>query len=56
MDPLLCRGKVVASAQEKESIVYNEVDLATVDEVRRNIPISKQKQLQAYTPATPNSS
>ena len=50
------RGKVVASAQEKESIVYDEVDLAAVDEVRRNIPISKQKQLNAYTPAKPNSS
>ncbi len=47
---------MVASAQEKETIVYEEVNLDSVDEVRRNIPISRQRQLQAYTPAQPKSS
>ena len=50
------RGKVVASAEEKETIVYQDVDLDSVEEVRQNIPVSKQKRLQAYTPAKPVSS
>ena len=46
-----CRGKVVASAEEKETIVYGEVDVDYVTEVRTNIPISKQKRLNVYTSA-----
>jgi predicted amidohydrolase len=44
---------VVVSTDEKESIVYGEVDLDSVAEVRRNIPISTQKRLEVYTPAHP---
>lgn len=45
------RGKVIATTEEKEAIVYGEIDLDYLEEVRTNIPISKQKQLLAYTPA-----
>lgn len=47
------RGKVTASVDEKEGIVCEEIDLDYVKKVRTNIPISKQKQLQTYTPAQP---
>lgn len=45
------RGQVVASAEEKEMIVYGEVDLDYIAEVRTNVPISRQKRLNVYTSA-----
>ena len=39
------------SADEKENIVYGEIDLEKVEDVRKNIPISQQKRLQVYSPA-----
>ena len=47
--PLICRGKVVAGTEEKEAIVYGEVDLDCVADVRRSIPTSKQKRLDLYS-------
>lgn len=47
------RGEVVGKAEEKEGIVYGEVDLDYVEQVRANVPISTQRQLQVYTPAHP---
>ena len=47
------RGEVVANAEEDETIAYGDVDLDYLDQVRSSIPISKQKRLQLYKPATP---
>ncbi len=44
----------MASTEEKENIVYGEVDLDYVAEVRRNIPISTQKRVQVYSSAHTN--
>ena len=45
----LCRGKVLVSANEKEDIVYGEVDLSEVDSVRSQIPVTAQKRWDLYS-------
>ncbi len=47
-----CSGKVVATTEEKEAIVYGEVDLDYLDECRAGIPVTKQKRHDVYTSAT----
>ena len=44
-----CRGKVLVSADEKEDIVYGEVDLSEVDRVRSQIPVTAQKRWDLYS-------
>ena len=39
--------------EEKEAIVYGEIDLDQVEKVRKGIPISQQRRLQVYSPAQP---
>ena len=46
-----CRGNVVSSAEEKETIIYGDVDLDYLEQVRNSIPISKQKRQELYKPA-----
>ncbi|CAI8029415.1 Omega-amidase NIT2 [Geodia barretti] len=48
---MLCNpwGKVVVSADEKEGIVYGEVDLSEVDRVRSQIPVTAQKRWDLYS-------
>lgn len=41
-------GKVVVSAKFKEDIIYADIDLDLVDEVRKNIPTSKQTRDDLY--------
>lgn len=41
-------GEVVATCDHNESIVYAEVDLDKVEEMRRNIPTSNQTRLDLY--------
>ena len=43
------RGKVVKTTNETESIVYWDIDLAEVDEVRSQIPVSSQKRWDLYS-------
>lgn len=43
-------GEVLATTGHEPTTVYAELDLASVDEVRRNIPISMQQRLDLYTP------
>lgn len=45
-------GDVISTIDEKEGIVYADIDLARMEEVRRNIPIRTQKRLDLYTPVT----
>ncbi|XP_067001433.2 omega-amidase NIT2 isoform X2 [Anabrus simplex] len=45
VDPL---GQIVAKAGIEEEIVYGDIDLNKVDEVRNNIPISKQWRSDIY--------
>ena len=46
------RGKVVSSAEEKEIIIYGDVDLDRLEEVRTSVPILKQKRQEVYKSAT----
>ena len=46
-----CRGKVVSSAEEKEAVVYGDVDLDYVEQVRTSVPLSKQKRNELYKSA-----
>jgi len=41
-------GKVVSETDEKESIVYGEVDIELINRTRRNIPITVQRRFDAY--------
>ena len=45
----LYRGKVVVSTDETESIVFGDIDLAEVDKVRSQIPVSSQKRWDLYS-------
>ncbi len=47
---LLYRGDVIASTEEKESIVYGEVDLKILDEIRKGLPLMTQKRYDIYSP------
>ena len=43
----------MSSAEEKETcIIYGDVDLDHLEEVRTSIPISKQKRQEVYKSAT----
>ena len=52
---VLSRGKVVASTDETEGIVYGEVDMSEVDRVRTQIPITVQKRWDLYSSITDKS-
>eukprot|EP00171_Calliarthron_tuberculosum_P004560 IDg4560t1 len=41
-------GTIIATTDEKPGIVYADIDLAKVDEVRTAIPISSQRRLDLY--------
>ena len=43
------RGEVVAKANEKEDIVYGDVDLEFLENVRKQIPVTHQRRLDLYT-------
>ncbi|XP_064395028.1 omega-amidase NIT2-like [Halichondria panicea] len=43
-------GDVIASTKEKESIVYGEVDLKRLDEIREGLPLMIQKRYDVYSP------
>lgn len=43
---------MVTNAEEEEMVAYGDVDLDYLDQVRNSIPISKQKRLEVYKPAT----
>lgn len=45
-------GKVIGTTEEKEAIVYGEVDLDYLDECRAGIPVTKQKRYDVYKPVT----
>ena len=51
-DDFTCRGNIVSSAEEKEAIIYGDVDLDHLEQVRTSIPISKQKRQELYDSAT----
>ena len=40
---------MVVSADEKEGIMYGEVDLSEVDRVRSQIPVTAQKRWDLYS-------
>jgi omega-amidase len=48
---MICRGEVVTSAEEKEVIIYGDVDLDRLEQVRTSVPISKQKRQELYNSA-----
>ncbi|CAL1544399.1 unnamed protein product [Lymnaea stagnalis] len=45
-------GDVISTIDEKEGIVYADIDLARMEEVRKNIPIRNQKRLDLYNPVS----
>jgi len=47
-------GDVIATTEEKENIVYADLDLKRADEIRENIPIGKQRRTDVYTRAKLN--
>lgn len=49
-------GKIVATCEEKPTIISAEIDLEKVDQVRQNIPISKQGRYDVYSDVKPSSS
>ena len=42
----------MTSAEEEETIIYGDVDLDYLDQVRSSIPILEQKRLELYNSAT----
>jgi len=48
-------GNVVATCDEKPTIISAEIDLEKVDQVRQNIPISKQRRFDVYSDIKPSS-
>lgn len=42
-------GEVIAKADEKETIVYSEIDIDFLEEVRDQIPVTKQRRNDVYT-------
>uniref|UniRef100_H2YHE9 omega-amidase n=1 Tax=Ciona savignyi TaxID=51511 RepID=H2YHE9_CIOSA len=42
-------GEVEATTEHKESTVFADIDLSKINEVRQNVPISKQRRLDVYT-------
>ncbi len=45
-------GKVIATTEEKESIVYGDIDMDFLDECRAGIPVTQQKRHDVYNSAT----
>uniref|UniRef100_A0A0K8T4C6 omega-amidase n=1 Tax=Lygus hesperus TaxID=30085 RepID=A0A0K8T4C6_LYGHE len=41
-------GRVVVEADEKETILYHDIDLKECDEVRKQIPLNKQRRVDLY--------
>ncbi|ABS22966.1 carbon-nitrogen family hydrolase [Bacillus cytotoxicus] len=41
-------GKIVAEAQEEESILYGQIELEKIEEVRRGIPVFMDRRLELY--------
>ncbi len=42
------RGNIVATTEHDPAIIYADIDLKRVDEVRAQIPTSKQKRTDMY--------
>eukprot|EP01126_Amoeba_proteus_P062276 TRINITY_DN843_c0_g1_i8.p1 TRINITY_DN843_c0_g1~~TRINITY_DN843_c0_g1_i8.p1 ORF type:complete len:155 (-),score=19.72 TRINITY_DN843_c0_g1_i8:183-647(-) len=42
-------GEVIATTDESPSIVYADIDVSFVDEVRQSIPVLKQKRIDLYS-------
>mmetsp|Transcript_19663 Transcript_19663/g.28614 ORF Transcript_19663/g.28614 Transcript_19663/m.28614 type:complete len:330 (-) Transcript_19663:654-1643(-) len=47
-------GMVIAEADETEQIVYSEIDLERLTEVRQSIPVTKQKRSDIYAVTGPD--
>ncbi|KAI8775390.1 omega-amidase NIT2 isoform X1 [Biomphalaria glabrata] len=45
-------GTVISKIEEKEGVIYANIDLSRLEEVRKMIPITKQKRYDLYQPAT----
>jgi predicted amidohydrolase len=43
------RGEILAEAGEGEEIIWGELDIKSVEEMRRNIPSLRQKRTDIYT-------
>lgn len=41
-------GQVISKADEKETIIYSDIDLDYLDEVRDQIPVTKQRRNDMY--------
>lgn len=41
-------GKVIESTQEKPGIVYADIDVDRINEVRRGVPVTVQRRFDAY--------
>lgn len=41
-------GKIVASTEEKPGVVYADVNIDRINEVRRGVPITVQRRFDAY--------
>ena len=44
----LVRGRIIATTDEKEMIVYADLETALVEEARSSIPVSKQRRFDVY--------
>ena len=45
----LARGKVEVTTDEREDIIYGDIDLAEVDAVRSQIPVTSQRRYDLYS-------
>ena len=46
---LSCRGKVEVTTDEREDIVYGDIDLSEVDAIRSQIPVPSQRRYDLYS-------
>ena len=47
--PLCCRGEVIATCDSEETTLYADIDLAQVDSVRTQIPVTSQKRWDLFS-------
>ena len=45
---LICRGEIIAKAETGETIIYADIDLDRMEEVRQNVPLRHQKRHDLY--------
>ena len=45
VDPM---GRVIATCEEEENIVYADIDTGVIESTRAGIPISKQRRFDLY--------